>query len=193
MRTWETHFPIPDWLLDVFHIPHGLIAHIEIYLSAYEVHREENALYFEIAFLRQEDNVWPHRVEQIIFMVAFSWPNHFYQEDPSRIACTPSHVTVVLDEMFDTADNREGSALPGTQQLITWLPISFTSSPSINSWTGIRFRIGTRRTSSSSITNLHLSAFKHIRCSTNFTQNSIRILIKSLFMREESHSKTFET
>ena len=42
-------------------------------------------------------------------MVTFSWPNPYYQEDPSRAACTPSCITIVSDGTFDTADSREGS------------------------------------------------------------------------------------
>ena len=108
-RTWEIRFPIPDWLLSFFHIPHGLITVVEIYISAYKVNREENTLFFEIAFLRPEDNVWPHRVKQIIFMVTFSWPNPFYQEDPSRAACASSRVLIVSNRSFGTTENVEGS------------------------------------------------------------------------------------
>ena len=109
MRTWEITFPIQDWLLDFFHIPHGLITHIEIHLSTYEINREENALFLEIAFLRQEDNIWPHRVEQVIFTITFSWPSTFCQEEESRAAHAPSQVSIVSDKTSDTADNREGS------------------------------------------------------------------------------------
>ena len=109
MRTWETRFPIPNWLLNYFHICHGLIAVIEIYISTHKVNREENTLFFEIAFLRQEENVQPHRVEQIIFTVTFLWPNPFYQEDPSRAARAPSCVTIALDELFEAEEPREGS------------------------------------------------------------------------------------
>ena len=112
MRTWETRFPIPDWLLDFFHILCGLIAVIKIYISTHKVNREENVFFFEIAFLRQQDNIQPHRVEQIIFMVTFLWPNPFYQEDPARAAHAPSQVTITLDESFGATEPREGAISP---------------------------------------------------------------------------------
>ena len=111
-RTWETRISPPDWLLNYFHIPCGLITVIEIYISVHQVWKQENALFFEVAFMRQEEIHQPHRVEDIIFMVTFSWPNPYYQERASRAACTPSCITLELDSTFNSNNSREGSISP---------------------------------------------------------------------------------
>ena len=45
-------------------------------------------------------------------MVAFSWPNLFYQEDLSRAAHAPSRVSIISNKSFGTAENIEGSIFP---------------------------------------------------------------------------------
>ena len=110
-HSWEhgkLGFPYQTGYL-ITSIPHGLITVIEIYISVHKVNKEENAPFVEITFTRQEENLWPHRVKYIIFMVTFSWPNPSYQEILSRAAHAPSHITVVSDEMFDSHNSREGS------------------------------------------------------------------------------------
>ena len=70
-------------------------------------------------------------------MVAFSWPNPFYQEKLSRAAHTPSHVTIVLDNTFDEADSREGSVslvpsgIPPGYQTLSPQPPQLTPLPTL--------------------------------------------------------------
>ena len=105
MRTLEIGFSLPDWLLDYFHIPHGLIIVIEIHILVHNIQREDNSFIFKVAFTRHKETPQPHRVEDIIFTVAFSWPNSLYQE--FRAVHAPSHVTIASDETFNSNNSRE--------------------------------------------------------------------------------------
>ena len=72
-------------------------------------------------------------------MVAFLWPNPFYQEDPSRAAHAPSRVSLVSDELFGTAENIEGSVSlvpssnPSGYQLLSPRPPQLTTLPESDS------------------------------------------------------------
>ena len=142
MRTWEIRFFLPDWLLNYFRIPCGSIIVIEIHISVHDIWREDNSLIFEITFTRHKETPQPHRVEDIIFTVAFLWPNPLYQEEESRAVHAPSCITIVSDNTFDSNNSREGSIFPvpsvippGYPTLSPWPP-ALTPLPTLETSSG---------------------------------------------------------
>ena len=105
MRTWEVTFPIPDWLLGFFHIPHGLVVTIEVHLSTYKSDKKNNSFYIEFYFTRHQETDQPCWVKLVILTLVISWPNPFYQENPERAAHTPSHTSIASDNTFGSVES----------------------------------------------------------------------------------------
>ena len=121
-RTWEVTFPIPDWLLGFFHMPHGLVITIKVHLSAYKPDKEDNCFYIEFYFTRCQETDQPHQVEPVILTLVILWPNTLYQEDPNRAACTPSCVSIASNDMFGSVEEAEGSTQPVPPEYRTLSP-----------------------------------------------------------------------
>ena len=130
MRTWEVTHPIPNWLLEFFHIPCGFITIVEVYISVYEPDEQDNHFCLEISFTQNSSTLLPHQVEPSWLTIIYSWLNWFYQGEPERAASTPSWVSlaseITLAEEDSAASNSLVPVIDWPQSGLVWVQALFS-------------------------------------------------------------------
>ena len=119
LRTWEFHFSIPPWLLEVFGLVPGVFLEVEIFICRDQPDREDDSIVISIWLnwvIDLTDGDQPHFIKSSDLNFGFSWPNsnHVSDKEYHRNLRT-TLISEGSDDTFANSDWSPGSDTPAPQ------------------------------------------------------------------------------